>query len=205
MKFLKKLFILMFLSYSTLISCNNESKSTEINNSKMVNGKLIYKAIVFGFGDVANEISEIKNNVNLEKISRNSLDEIYEKCNEKEEIILAKYPNYFEDIEHAVKNKNIYALDNLIYKSREFFIGKNFDNNTISGICEVNFIYTGIDCFTGLKTFSNISGIKEFDDNYLTEIILTRWNLLNDSDEATNSLRYERILSEIIEKYFNEC
>ena len=60
MKFLKKVFILMFLSYSTLLSCNNDSsKSDEKENSKLINGRLIYKAIVFGFGDVANEINRV--------------------------------------------------------------------------------------------------------------------------------------------------
>lgn len=204
MKFLKKVFILMFLSYSTLLSCNNDSsKSDEKENSKLINGRLIYKAIVFGFGDVANEINEIKDNVHFEKIFITNTSEFNEKCLEKEESILSTYPNFFADIEIAVRDKNIYALDDLIYKSKQFFITKNSDYNSSNGICKVNYIYTGIDCFTGMKIYTNDLGVREYGDNYLTEIILTRWNLLNNSEEeAINSLRYEKILSEIVEKYY---
>ena len=73
-------------------------------------------------------------------------------------------------LEIAVRDKNIYALDELIYKSKQFLL-QNSDYNSSNGICKVNYIYTGIDCFTGMKIYTNDLGVREYGDNYLTEII----------------------------------
>ncbi|WGL61511.1 hypothetical protein QEJ31_07895 [Pigmentibacter sp. JX0631] len=190
--------------YSCKNSSNERNKNAvTIQNKKNIDGVEVYKSIVYGHGKVADQIDEIRLNhhINNLNLSDNEKEKIYKQTEKQIEYIKKQDPLFFSKIEDSIKEKNIYSLDDLIYNSKKYIKeNEELQENSFSQSSAENCSFAGLVCVAGAAVYVAVVAVHTVGVAHA----VARWNWVGYSqDENNNSLRYKKILSDIITTYGN--
>ncbi len=210
---MRKILLTSLLSLTCLnfIGCKQdtsekETQSENMQQKKEINGKDAYRAVVFGYGNIADEMN-MEKSINKLETSKEKKDEM---INFFEKIISGienNDRNYFIKISDAIAKRDIYELDNLISSSEPIIKtlsddlsktlnsqSKGKNNSDRIAICGPNV------CGAGVYFVAYVANTVAV--THLAGVALATWQYIGTDKKAnSNYLDYQDQLKNIIEYY----
>ena len=206
---MRKILLTSLLSLSCLnfIGCKQDTSEKNIQSEKMqdkknVNGKDIYRSVVFGYGKTADEMN-MKKNINQLDISKENKDEMISFFEKIISGIENNDRNFFNKISEAIAKRDIYELDNLISGSEPIIKTLSDDlskslNSQSEGrritVCGPNVCGAGV---YFVAYVANTLAVTHF-----AAVALASWKYVGANERSnSNYLDYQEQLRNIIEYY----